>query len=82
MFAKDGRGLADESPWFDMPPRPSNPDLARLAKAKERERRIVEEILWGKPVFRPPELANPRVVLDPMPFPLQSFRNGRPAGGS
>jgi hypothetical protein len=41
----------------------------------------VEEIVWGRPVFLPPELANPRVVLDPLPFRAQSFGGFRPAGG-
>jgi hypothetical protein len=68
-------------PWFHMPPRPSNPDDTQSAKAEERERKFVEEISWGKPVFRPPKLPNPRVVVDPLPFPMQPFGNGRSAGG-
>jgi hypothetical protein len=42
---------------------------------------VVEEIIWGRPVFRPPELANPHVVLDPLPFRAMSFGNCRPAAG-
>jgi len=64
-----------------MPPRPFRPEAERAAKAERRERRIVEEIVWGRPVFLPPELANPRVVLDPLPFRAQSFGGFRPAGG-
>jgi hypothetical protein len=64
-----------------MPPRPSKPDVIRSAKAEKRERRVFEEIRWGKPVFRPPELPNPQVEPDPLPFPVQSFGNGRSVGG-
>ena len=28
----------------------------------------LSDILWGRPVFRAPALANPRVALDPLPF--------------
>jgi hypothetical protein len=64
-----------------MPPRSPRPDVDRLAKAGKRERRIAEEILWGRPVFRPPELVDPRVALDPLPFRPQPFGNCRPTGG-
>jgi hypothetical protein len=26
------------------------------------------DILWDQPVFKAPTLANPRIVLDPLPF--------------
>ena len=64
-----------------MPPRASRSDSENSARAKDRERRVVEEILWGRPVFRPPELANPRVVFDPLPFRTQSFTPSRPGEG-
>ena len=64
-----------------MPPSSSRSDFDRSARAEERKRPIMEEIIWGRPVFRPPELVNPRVVLDPLPFRIQSFGDCRPSGG-
>lgn len=29
---------------------------------------LVRDILWGRPVFKAPALANPRVAFDPLPF--------------
>jgi hypothetical protein len=29
---------------------------------------LEHDILWGQPVFKAPELPNPRVVFDPLPF--------------
>lgn len=40
-----------------------------------------EEIAWGRPIFRPPELLNPRVSLEPLPFRTQSFQLHRLSGG-
>jgi hypothetical protein len=33
-----------------------------------RKRRLERDIIWGQPVFRAPELPNPRVIHDPLPF--------------
>lgn len=33
-----------------------------------RKRRLERDILWGQPVFRAPELPNPRIIYDPLPF--------------
>jgi hypothetical protein len=64
-----------------MPPRSSRSDVDRSARAEERKRPVLEEIIWGRPVFRPPELVNPRVALEPLPFRTQSFGDLRHAGG-
>ena len=29
---------------------------------------LSRDITWDRPVFRPPELPNPRIMLDPLPF--------------
>ena len=29
---------------------------------------LTRDILWGRPVFKAPELPNPRVTFDPLPF--------------
>ncbi|MBI2814304.1 MAG: hypothetical protein HYX71_08475 [Opitutae bacterium] len=29
------------------------------------------DLVWGRPVFRPPALPNPRVIFDPLPFTTQ-----------
>jgi hypothetical protein len=31
-------------------------------------RRLQRDILWGRPVFKAPELQNPRIIFDPLPF--------------
>jgi hypothetical protein len=33
-----------------------------------KKRRLERDILWGQPVFRAPELPNPRVIQDQLPF--------------
>ncbi len=33
-----------------------------------KKRRFERDILWGQPVFRAPELPNPRIIHDPLPF--------------
>lgn len=41
-------------------------ELTNPSTAKKRVR--PRDILWGQPVFKAPELPNPRVVFDPLPF--------------
>lgn len=41
-------------------------ELTNPLAAKKRVR--PRDILWGQPVFKAPELPNPRVVFDPLPF--------------
>jgi hypothetical protein len=33
-----------------------------------KKRILHRDILWGRPVFKAPELPNPRVAFDPLPF--------------
>ena len=32
---------------------------------------LTQDIVWDRPVFRPPTLSNPRVIFDPQPFTTQ-----------
>lgn len=41
-------------------------ELTNPSTAKKRVR--PRDILWGQPVFKAPELPNPRIVFDPLPF--------------
>lgn len=29
---------------------------------------LKRDIIWGRPIFPPPQLPNPRVIFDPLPF--------------
>lgn len=40
------------------------------------------DILWGRPVFRAPPLANPRIVFDPLPFRNFLHPERRPTGAA
>lgn len=35
------------------------------------------DVTWGRVLFVPPELTNPRIVFDPLPFRSQSFAPAR-----
>jgi hypothetical protein len=48
----------------DVPFRSPAPRPRLLAAGRVRLRRDV----WGRLVFAPPELANPRAIFDPLPF--------------
>lgn len=37
------------------------------------------DIVWGRPVFRAPNLPSPRVIFDPLPFRTLGFH--RPVAG-
>jgi hypothetical protein len=39
--------------------------------------RLCRDITWGRILFLPPELANPRVIFDPLPFRTHEFVSGR-----
>ncbi len=41
-------------------------ELTNPLASKKRVR--PRDILWGQPVFKAPELPNPRIVFDPLPF--------------
>ena len=45
--------------------RPPNSPAGMLASVRQVLNR---DILWNRPVFKAPVLANPRIVLDPLPF--------------
>jgi len=32
---------------------------------------LLRDVLWDRPLFRPPLLPNPRVIFDPLPFRTQ-----------
>jgi hypothetical protein len=44
--------------------------------------RLRRDVTWGRLVFLPPELANPRVIFDPMPFRAHQFTTARPKKSS
>ena len=46
------------------------PPPAALATVKQA---LVRDVLWGRPVFKAPQLPNPRVVFDPLPFTATRF---------
>jgi hypothetical protein len=35
------------------------------------------DVSWGRPVFKAPDIANPRLVFDPLPFRTQLFGSSR-----
>ena len=41
-------------------------ELTTPSASKKRVR--PRDILWGQPVFKAPELQNPRIQFDPLPF--------------
>jgi hypothetical protein len=45
--------------------RSASPAVRAFAAVRQNFNR---DILWGKPVFKAPNLANPRVTPDPLPF--------------
>lgn len=49
-----------------MPP-PPDKSSGSLASGPVRSR-LQRDIMWDRPVFRPPLLPNPRVIFDPLPF--------------
>jgi hypothetical protein len=57
-----------------MPPRASSPTERTAAERRQSHPgRLLQEVIWGRPVFRPPELTNPKLVFDPLPFRTQHF---------
>ncbi len=54
---------------------PSSP--AHAAKARPG---CAQDIVWGRPVFRAPELPSPRAIFDPLPF--RSHFSGQRLAGS
>ncbi len=46
---------------------------------KQTKPALNRDVLWGRPLFKAPNLPNPRVVFDPLPFTAQRVTH-RPAG--
>ena len=42
--------------------------VAPLSSASNLASGLSRDILWDRPLFRPPVLSNPRVIFDPLPF--------------
>ena len=63
-----------------LPPTPKNYDSAQ---ANRNFRSGLErDITWDRPVFRPPQLPNPRVIFDPLQFTTHRLpAMSRPAAG-
>jgi hypothetical protein len=49
------------------------PTPRRTNDALNSASRFCRDITWGRILFLPPELANPRVIFDPLPFRSQEF---------
>jgi hypothetical protein len=61
-----------------MPQSPFQSDSPPPAADAGRDGRgCARDILWGRPIFRAPELPSPRVVFDPLPFRTQSPAGAR-----
>ena len=41
---------------------------------------LTRDIIWDRPLFRPPSLPNPRVMFDPLPFTAQRISAARRQG--
>ncbi|MEN9661919.1 MAG: hypothetical protein RL324_868 [Verrucomicrobiota bacterium] len=52
----------------------TNPGFPAPRSAKLRPPERARDVLWDRPVFRPPDLSNWRVIFDPMPFRAHDFR--------
>lgn len=49
----------------------SSQSTPRGAEAREKGRMV--DVSWGRPVFKAPDILNPRIVFDPVPFRTQLF---------
>jgi hypothetical protein len=63
------------------PPASSSSHGHSSSPAKDGRREIASDVLWGRPVLRPPQLINPQIAFDPLPFRTQSFMFQRAASG-
>ena len=45
--------------------------LPSLPSLLSSESGLAHDITWGRPLFRPPVLNNPRTIFDPLPFTSQ-----------
>lgn len=60
-----------------MSPSPLHSQLAAGFRDPAPDQTLLRDIIWDRPVFRPPFLPNPRVVFDPLPFRTQLFSAAR-----
>lgn len=51
----------------------TTPGFPVTRSAKIRPPQPARDVLWDRPVFRPPGLSNWRVIFDPTPFRAQDF---------
>jgi hypothetical protein len=49
---------------------------AQFGKVKPN---CAQDVVWGRPVFRAPELPAPRLSFEPLPLPAQFFGGPRSA---
>ena len=49
-------------------PFPKRTALAAAKSLAPVRQTFTRDILWNQPVFKAPELANPRIAFDPLPF--------------
>jgi len=50
-----------------------------FGSAKDGRRHPASDVIWGRPVLRPPQLINPQIAFDPLPFRTQPFTFQRAA---
>jgi hypothetical protein len=80
-FFKESLGSADLGFIRRMPPRASSFNGHSAPRAENFSRENARDVLWGRPIFHAPQLPNPQVIRDPLPFRTQSFSPGRPVNG-
>ena len=47
---------------------PSSSGSRSAAKPLGGKQALTRDVLWGRPVFKAPQLPNPRTAFDPLPF--------------
>jgi hypothetical protein len=57
---------------------PHFPTQRQTGDATNLAARLSRDVTWGRFLFLPPELANPRVIFDPLPFRASEFHGVRP----
>jgi hypothetical protein len=62
-------------------PAPNSAQQTPPAPAAKVKPGCLQDIGWGRPVFRAPELPSPGIVFDPMPFRAGFSIGQRPAAG-
>jgi hypothetical protein len=62
-------------------PAPSSAQQTPTDSVAKVKPSCLQDIGWGRPVFRAPELPSPRVIFDPMPFRAAFSVGQRSAAG-